>query len=771
MTLSQRPSDTVCGTPVPPQAESAEPLLQHIGVVTALVRRRRIERYLLLPLLVAMTGFGQTPITYELKNPTRVSLAVYDAQGRQLRSLLSGAKQEPGPHTANWDGLDWTGQPVAPGTYDWRLLESQGLKSEFLMRLGISVNDREWPCNHDGPHGVAVRGTLAYECGGGECVPDAVIVNLTNETVAGYTRSMPGDVAMAGDRMYAFGGGGDANTLEVLDLKTGKVLTKRNLLHYVKRLDFQAPDARLEEGWQEVPLAVYAKERGFGWDTVDGLRAASDVPGSRETLKDFHSPDSKGLAAELGTDPHSLFVFRVDVPKGRYTVNLLMGTGTEPFEVDLFCGLKDGQPALLRTEKFEEGIKGRGPGNDKPSTLLRTITFEAATDGNQLVFGFRSPKGSENYWTLRGLSVLAKPERVCANGSHLVVGYPANGTVRWLDAADKGLKDLGQAEVEGLTDLDVLPDGRAVVVTSTRVMEVGRGQPPEVKATGFDKGKFVSVDTSNGDVLVASEWTGPIRRFDRAYKLMATYGRPGGRQQGLYNPEDFCAIRDFASDNRGGFLVVENWSAPRRLAHFGPDGKLIKEWCGGQLFFTGSAADAADPRRVWMNSHWGWIMEVEADYEARTWKTRSTYCLTGLADGLVPDGGLINTWAVRRHGGQRYLVQPGGMPCVLLVDEEHHRLLPMVVSGRWDVQINRSKVVRTLLAKVNKKSPPAQGSYSAFFWQDANGDGAPQEGEVHPSVVHGWGEWGGVSGWVGDGVGEDRFWEDHPHQCYGQVGI
>ena len=681
---------------------------------------------------------ADVPVSYSLAESGRVSVAVYDLGGRQVRTLLSGAKQEAGPHALSWDGLDWTGRPVSPGSYEWRLLESQGLKSEFRLRLGTSVNYDEWPCNHDGPQCVTVDGATAVLSGGGECVPHGARVSLTNDAFLGQARSFDRGTVIAGGKLLSL----RDCTLYVSDQKTGAKLANRNLLHYAKRLDFQAPDARLEAEWQEVPLVVYSKERGFGWDSVDGLKAATDAPGSRETLRDFHGPDSKGLAAELGGDPHALFVFRVDVPKGHYTVNLLMGTKTEPFEVELYSGLKDGRPAFLRTEKFEEAVTGKREGN-KPATLARTITFEAATTGNQLVLGFKSPKESKTYWTLRGLTILAKPERFSVNGPHLVVGYPANGTVRWLDAADKNLKDLGTAAVEGLRDLAALPDGRVVVATATQLVEVSRGQPPAVKATGVINGQFISVDASNGDILVAGGWSGPVLRFDRTYQLKATYGRVGGRQQGLYNPEDFCAIHDFASDNRGGFLVVENWSAPRRLAHFGPDGKLLKEWCGGQLFFTGSWADPADPRRVWMNSHWGWIMEVEADYEARTWKTRSTYCLTGLGDGLVPMGGLINTWAVRHHGGHRYLVRPGSMPCVLLVDEENHRLLPMVVSGDSDDQINHSKVVSTLLAEVNKNRPKEKGRYGAFFWQDANGDGLPQEDEVRLSLLRGWGGWSG----------------------------
>ncbi|MEI6635962.1 MAG: PA14 domain-containing protein, partial [Planctomycetota bacterium] len=276
---------------------------------------------------------------------------------------------------------------------------------------------------------------------------------------------------------------------------------------------------------------------------------------------------------------------------------------------------------------------------------------------------------------------------------------------------------------------------------------VARGTPPVIKATGFTRGKFISIDRSNGDILVAGEWDGPVYRYDRNYQLKATYGRVGGRQQGPYNPEDFCALHDLASDNRGGFLVVENWSAPRRLAHFGPDGKLIKEWCGGQLFFTGAAADPTDPRRVWINSHWGWLMEVEADYDAHTWKTRATYCLAGLGEGFVPDGGTFNRWTLRRHGEHRYLIAAGRAPCVLLVDDAKRRLLPLVIAGSGE---GKSKVVHSVLEEANKQKPAGGGWYGAFLWQERNDNGQIDAEEVRPSVVNGSGGGPGGGSWSVD---------------------
>ena len=74
--------------------------------------------------LVALVPLhAQTPgISYTLPRGGKVSLAVYDAQGRQVRTLLAGESQTAGKHTAEWDGLDRLGKAMAVGTYEWRLL-------------------------------------------------------------------------------------------------------------------------------------------------------------------------------------------------------------------------------------------------------------------------------------------------------------------------------------------------------------------------------------------------------------------------------------------------------------------------------------------------------------------------------------------------------------------------------------------------------------------------------------------------------------------------
>jgi hypothetical protein len=62
-----------------------------------------------------------TSLRYELSHPGRVTLAVFDAQGRRLSTPLENIDQDAGPHALDWDRRDRAGSRVAAGNYIVRL--------------------------------------------------------------------------------------------------------------------------------------------------------------------------------------------------------------------------------------------------------------------------------------------------------------------------------------------------------------------------------------------------------------------------------------------------------------------------------------------------------------------------------------------------------------------------------------------------------------------------------------------------------------------------
>ena len=75
-----------------------------------------------------------TTIAYEVEQPGPVTIIVYDALGRKVKTLVD-AQQPMGVHQVVWDGRDGGGQAVAAGTYFYRLRVGEAVMSKQTIRL------------------------------------------------------------------------------------------------------------------------------------------------------------------------------------------------------------------------------------------------------------------------------------------------------------------------------------------------------------------------------------------------------------------------------------------------------------------------------------------------------------------------------------------------------------------------------------------------------------------------------------------------------------
>jgi hypothetical protein len=76
-----------------------------------------------------------TDIRFELSEPLPVTLTVYDASGRIVRSLLSRESREAGTHIVSWDGRDDTGREAAAGIYFYSLETAGRLLTRKMILL------------------------------------------------------------------------------------------------------------------------------------------------------------------------------------------------------------------------------------------------------------------------------------------------------------------------------------------------------------------------------------------------------------------------------------------------------------------------------------------------------------------------------------------------------------------------------------------------------------------------------------------------------------
>ncbi|HEX5131631.1 MAG TPA: FlgD immunoglobulin-like domain containing protein [Candidatus Krumholzibacteria bacterium] len=75
-----------------------------------------------------------TTIEYTLSQPDHVTLAIYDVEGGLVRTLETGSR-DVGTHTREWNGTDANGNPVASGTYFYRLTAGNRTLSHKVVLL------------------------------------------------------------------------------------------------------------------------------------------------------------------------------------------------------------------------------------------------------------------------------------------------------------------------------------------------------------------------------------------------------------------------------------------------------------------------------------------------------------------------------------------------------------------------------------------------------------------------------------------------------------
>lgn len=124
---------------------------------------------LLLSLLAVVPAATASDIAipFVLPEDGRVSLAVYDTEGRMARTILTGKPLAKGKHTVTWDGLDRYGHALPAGEYQWKLIATAGLRSEFITQVGQNV-DPVWEKatgNHQSPNAAAVDASGLYRQG------------------------------------------------------------------------------------------------------------------------------------------------------------------------------------------------------------------------------------------------------------------------------------------------------------------------------------------------------------------------------------------------------------------------------------------------------------------------------------------------------------------------------------------------------------------------------------------------------------------------------
>jgi hypothetical protein len=670
-------------------------------------------------LLVCSVTWAAEPesIRYTLREPGRVSLAIYDQDGIQVRTLRNAEPQAAGKHAIAWDGLDQDGKPLPPGAYTWKLLQGQGLKAEYLFSLGINTREQPWVGNHDGPNALAAEGDDVFVLAG-SAEGGAGLVRMDRAGTIGVAAPQAGeDIARAGGIIYM-------------------ASTEHHPLGRSPRLTILSAGTG-EKAW---------------WSAANG-------PQTIATVKDVEKP----VATTVTGNRH---VFCYDVPNTTtsgwnwYLGRMTLKNGADaPRTLKLFKGISRGAPQPFRdiTLKPAESI----------TVDLQAIVVSWDSAG-QFVVGVEGDPG----WELVRLEILSAADRVAAapgepvpagqkpahaeqpwivTNNQVWVGYRRADLIQQIQPKYDG-KVLREVRVPGFQDLAFTRDGRLLVISGNDVCEL-RGEVLEPVIRGLEDPRRLAVDAATGDLFI-SEWGThhQIRRYGADYAFKQAYGRKGGRRYGLYQSGDFYRVSDVAGDGQGGFYVTENWGA-RRTARFDAQGKCLREWFGGQSFFPAFSQDARHPDRFWLMGTFNTdLIECEVDWARRDWRVRAVY---NIHDELVKAlGGLLYLPHGYLDGAPKLLYRDldgdgkperllwieGQAGMLLRIDEAAGRVIPLAAAGFLQDAEVRTLQGGKVTDSERQRYAPLLDAYAAYprnvatprywTWADADGDGRIQTAEL-----------------------------------------
>ncbi len=266
---------------------------------------------------------AEAVVKVPLEREGLVSAGIFDQEGRLLRNLIFGNRRDPGALWLAWDGLDDLGNPMPPGSYEWRVLHRQPFVATLVANPGVNHPEgpaRAWGGNHRGPESVTSDADGYYVAFPGS-EGAGVLLNLYPDGTRWWTLSYKDDHANAAEAMDADGSGrlailthsdGRGLKLEVLSTKDGRLLRSQSVA-------LDPPPARW--GWiRNAHLAAHDGVAVVTYKSHNRIRTFDLATGEEQNAIEVAAPgavtfDSEGVVWFLSDEGVYRWVVGEGVPE------------------------------------------------------------------------------------------------------------------------------------------------------------------------------------------------------------------------------------------------------------------------------------------------------------------------------------------------------------------------------------------------------------------------------------------------------------------------
>ena len=728
-------------------------------------------------------------VPFTLAKAGFVTLVIEDAQGKRVRNLVSETLFPAGPNTAYWDGLDDLGRdPDAArhGVYDvpGRLAPPGRYAVRGLVRPAITVRYEMMPYTHGDPGwdtADKAAGWLANHT-----PPQAALFIPEKDAKKGPGAGAPGGRVLVGS--YVTEGGSGLAWLDETGRKrygqfwiggvwTGAPFLARDAgagrvpgvyaytvsawadevrLHALVMTANKAGaprDTRMGSGDDRPVLSPTWKFPGGGgaWNASSPLAAVGGVA-ARNGLVAVSLPKMHQILFVDASAHRALGVAVLADPRGLAfddSGRLLALSGTRLVRVALPAGLRSGAglapgsdfgaalatPGLLGVKAGTRWTTGaaQAPGQSFKADLGAPRPFSALSLLTASSSEF--PRKFDVYVSRDGRNwgrPVASSEGQESGPDNARVGIAAAAfprvTARFFKIVQTGAVRDHPWSMDALTLYD--SPARALPGAETIV------------ATGLEDPQQIVLDARGFCYITDRGASNQVKVFSPSGKLLRVIGKPGKPAQGLYDAAHMNDPAGLTLDDRGRLWVAENNYQPKRVSVWDSrTGALLHAYYGPYKYGGGGTLDPSDRTRFHYDG-----MTLKLDWKTGTAKPVDVYYRMGVADtpALGDDVDTAPMTPLYAHGHQ-YVTNcyttngTNGAAAAILWEMQPNGVAKGVAAlGR----ANDWPLLKTLPFRSRwpqGADPGADGWWygegaahnaALFVWNDLNGDGKVQPGEV-----------------------------------------
>lgn len=288
-------------------------------------------------------------------------------------------------------------------------------------------------------------------------------------------------------------------------------------------------------------------------------------------------------------------------------------------------------------------------------------------------------------------------------------------------------------------------DGRTLAVSGSDVVVVDleNGNHQTLISGQLGRAGGIAVSSQNEIVVSdAAEAEQCIKVFSADGVLLRRIGRPGGRQEGRFDPLAMAYPKAIAIDARDHLWVSEHAFLPKRISKWTTGGDLLSDYIGPSYYGGGGTLDPRDARRAFYKG---------MEFDLAPWPQTST-----LRNILYrPEEHRSLPWRsiddARQEGGLKegnyyaklpqapvqwrdrlYLLNDEGygVHSILIGEHQGDRLKPRAIYGSYHSLWQAWRKVQPDYLKEIFPREPTANAPGVFLWQDTNGDGEADPSEI-----------------------------------------